>query len=147
MRVRWPAWVVIGLVLLGLLWLVDAFAPVRRWLVWLASQPTVQNAFVDPEHGRLDAMLMLMSFTLVAPVLLLVAAIGLAFVLIVVALLFEPILRIMRLPNWTSVPVVLAAVSYVAYSLQALGLPYSKHVLGLVARAGIVYFSSGAALR
>jgi hypothetical protein len=145
MRGRWARWLVVVLAVMALAWYFDWFAPVRHWLSWLASAPSVREAFRDPEHGRLDAMLMLMSFSLVAPALLLVAALALAFVLIVVALLFEPLLRLLRLPGWTSVPMVLVAVGYVAYTLQPLWVPYSMHVLGLVARAGIVYFSPVAA--
>jgi hypothetical protein len=142
MRGRWAGWLLALLLVLGLAWYLDWFAPLRAGVVALASGPDVRDAFRDPEHGRLDAMLMLLSFTLVAPVLLLVAAVGLAFVLIVVALLFEPLLRILRLPGWTSVPMVLVAVGYAAYSLQALWLPQSLRVLGLVARAGVVYFGA-----
>ena len=145
MRVRWAGWFVILLLVLGVAWYLDWFAPLRAGFVWLASGPDVRDAFRDPEHGRLDAMLMLLSFTLVTPVLLLVIAVAIAFVLIVVALLFEPILRVFRLPGWTSIPMVLAAVGYAAYSLQALWWPQSMHVLGLVARASLVYFGAGPA--
>jgi hypothetical protein len=140
---RWTLWLLALLAVVGLAWYLDWFAPFRAFLGWLASGPDVRYAYRDPEHGRLDAMLMLLSFTLVAPMVVLVVAVALAFALIVAALLFEPFVRILRLPAWTSVPVVLVAVGYAAYSFQALWLPQSMHVLGLVARASIVYFGSG----
>lgn len=147
MRSPWKLWLVLVLAVLALAWYLDWFAPFRTLLGWLASGPDVRHAYRDPEHGRLDAMLMLLSFTLLAPMVLLVAAVALAFVLVVAALLFEPFVRILRLPSWTSVPVVLVAVGYAAYSLQALWLPQSMYVLGLVARASLVYFGGVAALR
>lgn len=146
MRRHWARWVLLLLAATWLVWYLGGFAPVKAWLVALANEPDVRDAFRDPEHGRLDALLMLLSFLMVAPMVGLVAILVVIFSLVVVALLLEPLLAVLRLPGWTSVPIVLGTYGYLAFALNALWVPYSVHVLGLVARAGIVYFTMAPAV-
>ncbi len=142
MRLRLTVWFLVLVSATWLAWFSGLFAAIGRRLATLATQPGVAQSFQNPDHGRVDALIMLLSFFLLAPIGLLIVLLALIFVLIVFILLFEPILRVLRLPEWVAVPVVLAGSAAGAWAMSGLWLPHSKHVLGLVARAWMVYFSS-----
>ncbi len=125
----------------GLAWGVGWIGSFQAWLAGLARQPGVREAFADPEYGRIDALTLLLSFFLLTPIGALVLAIVMVFVLIAVALLFEPALRTLKVPDWVAVPVVLAGSGCVAWAASGLWLPQSLQILGLVVRAWSVYFS------
>lgn len=142
MRVRWVPLVALVLVALGwIAWYFDFFAPLYGLIVWLASQPDTWEAFRDQATGRTDALLMLVSFCLLTPIVLFILLLGLVFVLIVLLLLTEPFFRVLRLPSWLCVPIVLIGSAYAGYIVRALWLPQVLYVLGLAAQAGLVYFS------
>jgi hypothetical protein len=130
------------IVLTWVAWQVGVFDRVRARLAWLAEQPAVADAFSDPGNGRVDALVMMLSFFLLAPLALFIVLIALVFVLILFVLLFEPVLRLLRLPEWMAVPMVLAGSAGFAWAFNGLWLPQSLRVLGLVTRAWFVYFSS-----
>jgi hypothetical protein len=135
----------LSLTFLLLLWSaykLGVFSSILERLAHLAQQPAVATAFSDPGDGRVDALVMLLSFVLLAPIAIFVVLAVLVFILIIFALLFEPVLRLMRLPEWMAVPVVLAGSAGCAWAYSGLWLPQSMHVFGLVARAWFVYFSS-----
>jgi hypothetical protein len=130
------------LILVWIAWRVGVFAVLYTKLAWLAQQPTVSTAFGDVHHGRVDALVMMLSFLLLAPIVLFIVLLALVFVVIVFVLLFEPLMRLLRLPEWVAVPMVLVGSAAGAWAFSGLWLPHSMHVLGLVARAWFVYFSS-----
>ncbi|MCL6640692.1 MAG: hypothetical protein K6T92_04885 [Candidatus Rokubacteria bacterium] len=142
MRLRYPIWTLAlgtaALVAFG----VGALAPVEQWLRGLAAQPGVRDAFSDPDYGRVDALTLLLSVFLLTPFGVLLLALAFVFVLIVVALLFEPVLRAFRLPEWLALPVVLLGTAGGAWAASGFWLPPSLHVLALVARAWSVYFGT-----
>ena len=142
LRLRLTAWSLVFVTATWVGWYGGVFSEITSRLTWLADQPGVSTAFTQPEHGRVDALVMLLSFFLLAPLAVLVGLIALIFVLIVFVLLFEPILRLMRLPEWVAVPVVVMGSAAGAWATTALWLPQSLHVIGLVARAWLVYFST-----
>ena len=142
LRLRLTAWSLVVVTLMWVAWYGGVFAEVASRLTWLADQPGISTAFTQPEHGRVDALVMLLSFFLLAPMAVLLALVALIFVLIVFVLLFEPLLRVMRLPEWVAVPVVVMGSAAGAWATTPLWLPQGLHVVGLVTRAWLVYFAS-----
>jgi hypothetical protein len=70
MRRSWR-WVGVAIVAAAVAaWYVEVFAALRPLAVSLASQPDVANAFSDPVSARTDALVVLVSFVLIAPVCL-----------------------------------------------------------------------------
>ncbi len=138
---RWVRWLVILLGLGVIASYLGLFAPLENWLISLANRPDTAKAFSDPHTGRTDALLVLVSFFLLTPILMGIGLLGVVFVLIVFLLLCEPVLRLFRLPLWLAVPVVLVGSVSVAYTMRAAWLPDALYVLGLTARAGLVYFA------
>jgi hypothetical protein len=138
-------WVRLLAVLFGLGWVAwyfGLFDPVERWLISLANRPDTAKAFSDPITGRTDALLVLVSFFLLGPIFLGIALLGVVFVMIVFLLLTEPVFRLFRLPLSFSVPIVLVGLASVVYTMRAMWLPDALYVLGLTAKAGLVYFSN-----
>lgn len=142
LRLRLTAWSLVAVTMVWVAWYGGLFAVIAARLSWLVDQPGVSTAFAEPEHGRVDALVMLLSFFLLAPMAVLLALVALIFVLIVFVLLFEPVLRLLRLPEWVAVPVVVMGSAAGAWATTPLWLPQSLHVIGLVARAWLVYFSA-----
>lgn len=141
MRIRLLLWLLTVAAGLVLAWYAGLPGPVRERMIWLANQPGVREAFKEADYGRVDALITLISFFLLVPAGLLVVLLIFVFVLIVFALLFEPVWRLLRLPDWTSVAVTAAVWLAGAWLTSALWWPTSLHALGLVARAWLVYFS------
>lgn len=143
MRTRGMQWVALLLiVLVGAAWSLGWLAPFRDILSILASQPDTQDAFRDPQTGGTDALIMLVSFFLLTPFAVLVGLLALTFVMIAALLITEPFFRSVRLPSWLCVPLVLGGVAWGAYSVRESWMPPLLYVLGLAARAWLVYFAS-----
>lgn len=138
---RWARWLLVLFALGCAAWYLGLFAHLKPALLWLASQPDTWNAFSDPETGTSDALIMLVSFFLLSPLAIFVGLLALTFVLIVMLLITEPFFRAMRLPSWSGVPLVLVGLGVGAYVYRELWLPHTLYVLGLAARAGLVYFA------
>jgi hypothetical protein len=142
MRIRYVIWSLVLVTAATVAYGAGALQPVQKWLAHLATQPGVREAFSDPDYGRVDALTLLLSVFLLTPFGALLLALGFVFVLILVALLFEPVLRAFRLPEWLALPVVLLGTACGAWAASGFWLPPSLHVLALVARAWSVYFGT-----
>ena len=77
-------------------------AEVEPRLASLASQPQVTGAFRDPDSAKTDALIALISFSLLSPLAVGVAVMGV--VLLVKGI--ETVLVSLRAPAWPSTPLV-----------------------------------------
>ncbi len=141
MHNRWVRWLAVLVGLGCVAWYFGLFDPVERWLIALANGPETARAFSDPLTGRTDALLVLVSFFLLGPIFLGILLLCVVFVMIVFLLLCEPVFRLFRLPLSLSVPFVLVGLASVAYTMRATWLPDALYVLGLTAKASLVYFA------
>jgi hypothetical protein len=142
MRSRRVVWLLALVALLGAVWAFDVFDILRGWLYQLASHPDTADAFDDYLAGRTDALLMLVSVFLLTPIVLGLVLLALVFVLVVVLAAAEPVLRLMRLPLWVCVPVLLVGLAVAAYVVRAMWFPQLAYFAGLGAKAWIVFFST-----
>jgi hypothetical protein len=137
MQIRWKRWLlVIVVVAAALVWWASSSAAVRAHVGWLASQPDVRTAFAS-QGGSTDALLVLVTFALLAPM----AACLLLMLIVFVVKMFELVLFKLHLPEWPSMPLVLTAAAYGTYVVREAWLPTSLYALGVVARAYLVFFS------
>jgi hypothetical protein len=136
MRLGWPRLLFL-LVLLatGVAWLVSGPLGVEGRIVSLANQPEVRTAFLDPESGRSDAMIALVSFAVLGPI---VVGVLLLLVLLVMKAV-ETALVTVKLPGWLSTPLVLAGGGYGVYTTSESWLPQWLYAFGIVSRAYLVY--------
>jgi len=111
-------------------------------IAWLANQPSVTTAFQHPESSRSDALIALISFSLLTPIALCFLVVTL--VLLVKAL--EAVLVSLRLPMWLSAPMVAVASIFAMYTTSQSWLPMSLYAVGIVARAYLVYSYGPASL-
>lgn len=139
---RSVVWLLVLAALVGLGWYIDFQEIFEGWVDELASHRDVAKAFNDPQSGRIDALLMLVSFFLLTPIALGLLLLGFVFVLIVFLLLAEPVVRLLKLPLWSCVPIVLGGTSVAAYVMRASWVPQFIYVIRLVAKAGVVFFST-----
>jgi hypothetical protein len=121
----------------GLIWYVSSSAAVRAYVTWLANQPSARMAYRS-EGGSTDALIVLLAFVVFTP---LIASL-LVMLVVLIMRMTEVVLARARLPEWASVPLVLMAFAYGTYAMREAWLPESLHVLGLVARAYLVFSSS-----
>lgn len=118
-------------------WWAHTSQSVRDRIWWLAGQPAVRTAF-DDEGGGAEALIVLISFVIATPVVLILVALVLTFAIKVVGgFLYQ-----LRLPEFISLPVVMAALVVGTYVIRDAWLPDSLYFLGLVARAYLVFTSS-----
>ncbi len=138
MRRRGKFWLLVVLALVGGIgWWAHSSQTVRDQIWWLASQPRVETAF-DDEGGGAEALIVLLAFVIVSPVAATILAILLTFAVKVVgAFLYR-----LRLPEFISVPVVMLALVVSTYTVREAWLPGSLYLLGLVARAYLVFSSA-----
>jgi hypothetical protein len=145
-RLDWKRWTLLLIASFAFLWWAGLNRPVQSAFENLANRPEVQTAFTDADHGRMDAILMLVSVAALAPLTAFLALLTLVFALILFALALEPFLGVLRAPAWLTVPVVLGGAATTAYLLRDVWLPHAVYVAGLVARAWVVYTSTGVAV-
>lgn len=138
MRKRGKLWLLLALALVAVVgWWAHSSPAVRDQIWWLASQPGVHTAF-DDEGGGAEALIVLLSFVIVAPVAVSVLALLLTFAVKVVGgFLYQ-----LRLPEFISLPVVMVGLVVSTYAVREAWLPDSLYLLGLVARAYLVFSSS-----
>ncbi len=132
---RWPLALLI--VAFILTWYVGPSAAVRAQISWLAGQPNVETAF-HAEGGSTDAFIALLAFAILTPITLIMVVALLCFMVKAIGGLFSRL----HLPEWTSTALVVAAFSCGTYALRDSWLPTTLYVLGLWARAYLVYTSS-----
>ena len=126
------------LVVLGamaLAWYAGASLDLENRILTLANHPEVRTAFADPESGRSDAIVTLISFAVLTPL----GAGLLALLVIFIIKAFETVLVSVRLPAWLSAPVIVAAIVFGVYETMQLWLANSVYAAGLVSRAYVVY--------
>jgi hypothetical protein len=137
-RVHWGRWLLAAVILaVALVWWASSSATVRGYINWLANQPDARTAYQE-EGGSTDALIVLISFVLLTP---LIASVVVMLVVFIMKMTEVFLVRV-RLPEWASVPLVLAAFGYGTYAMRDAWLPESLHVLGLVARAYLVFSSA-----
>jgi len=138
MRKRGKVWLLVALIaVFGVGWYLHSSPAVRDQVNWLASQPRVQTAF-DDEGGSAEALIVLLAFAIVTPFALLALTLLLTFAIKVVgAFLYR-----LRLPEFISLPVVMFGLGVGTYAVRDAWLPGSMYLLGLVARAYLVFYSS-----
>jgi sterol desaturase/sphingolipid hydroxylase (fatty acid hydroxylase superfamily) len=126
----------LGLLALSTLaWYSGGPTGVEDRIVTLANHPEARTAFQDPESGRSDAMVTLVSFAVLTPL-----AAGVAATIVIFAIkAFETVLAVVRLPAWLSAPIVIAAVVTGVYATTELWMPNSLYAAGMVSRAYLVY--------
>jgi multisubunit Na+/H+ antiporter MnhF subunit len=127
------------LALSAVTWYVGS-AELEPHLASLASQPHVKTAFVDPDTGTSDALMALISFSILAP---LAAFVAIMIVLFLVKFV-ETVLVSAHAPGWPSTPMVGIALVATLYTTSQAWIPTSLYTLGLVARAYFVYRYGGA---
>lgn len=141
MRAYWRWW--LPAVILGAL-LATYFGLGSRMderIAWLASQPDVVTTFQNPITARSDALTALIAFAVLTPIALFVA---LVIVLMVVAGL-STFLVSLHLPGWLSAPLVGVIAIVTLYRASEAWLPAWLYGMGVVARAYLVYSSTGPA--
>ena len=141
MRAYWRWW--LPAVILGAL-LATYFGLGSRMderIAWLASQPDVVTTFQNPITARSDALTALIAFAVLTPIALFVA---LVIVLMVVAGL-STFLVSLHLPGWLSAPLVAVIAIVTLYRASEAWLPAWLYGMGVVARAYLVYSSTGPA--
>jgi hypothetical protein len=142
MRAPWP-WVGVTIAVAAVAaWSVGVFTGLRPLALALANQPNVTEAFNDPVSARTDALLVLVSFVLLSPVVLGIVAGVVAFAVIVTLLLTEPVVRPLRLPPWVCVPFVLLALGYGVWAARGQWESPLRYVGGLAAKASLIFFAA-----
>jgi hypothetical protein len=139
---RSVVWLLVLAVIVGLAWYIDFSDMFEDWIQELAAHRDVAKAFTDPTSGRIDALLLLVSFFLLTPVVLGLLLVAFVFVLIVFLLFAEPVVRLLKLPLSSCVPIVLLGSAAAAYVMRASWYPEFLYVMRLVAKAGVVFFST-----
>jgi hypothetical protein len=142
LRVGRSGWLALALGATALVWYTGMLGAVHGAMVALARRPDVAEAFTHPEHGEVDALLLIISFLLLAPFALFIALVTLVFLVIVASLLMEPALNAARLPSWMTLPLVLMTGAWAAYVARDAWMPSLMHLAALVARAVVVYFGA-----
>jgi hypothetical protein len=136
MHIRRSQLLFLGVLLVStFLWYVGGGLGLEGQLASLASQPHVNTAFQDPDTGKSDALLTLISFSLLTPMAAGVLLIALVFLVKALA----TVLVSLRVPSWLSAPAVGMSVLALLYTMSDAWLPPSLYALGIVARAYFVY--------
>lgn len=128
-------------VLMGAMYL-GLVPPAQAAVEWLGRQPMVQDAFRDPATGARDALLTLLAFAALGPFAAALAVSAAASALCAAAERLEPAVRALALPAWVPVLIVGAAGVGLGFAVKGLWLPKCLEVLGLAARAYLVWAAS-----
>jgi hypothetical protein len=132
---RLPHWLVLGAI--GLY--VAAYAGVlpsrHDVLAWFASRPEVADAFNDPAFGRADALILVFSTLFLGPFALLLAVVGVIFVLAVLGGVALPVVRWFSLPDWTATALVVLGLALLGWLQSHVWLPGTLWFVALLARA------------
>ncbi len=136
---RWTHWV---LLLVGPLFIVAyvsllTWGPIEEAIQRLQHQPPFNPA---QDFGVLRAELLvgLASMLLLTPLVGMVSLFLLLFVMVIVATILGPVVRVLGLPDWVVVLLLGAAISGAAYAESELWLPWSWWLLDHLATAYII---------
>ena len=110
-------------------------------IAWLASQPDVVTVFRNPITARSDALTALIAFAVLTPIALFVAIV----VVLMVVAGISTLLVSIHLPAWLSAPLVAVISIVTLYRASEAWLPAWLYGMGVVARAYVVYSSTGPA--
>jgi len=141
MRAYWRWWlpaVILGSVLATYL---SLGARMGERIDWLASQPDVATIFQNPVTARSDALTTLIAFAVLTPIALFVAIV----VVLMVVAGISTLLVSIHLPAWLSAPLVAVIAIVTLYRASEAWLPAWLYGMGVVARAYVVYSSTGPA--
>ncbi len=133
----WGRW---SLLLLGVLMLatylgVLSLGGVQGTLQWLEAKSGAGDTFQRPGAIRGEGFFVLLAFMLLAPVAVLVALLLILFVLVVLAGTLAPVGRLLGLPNWVLMTLVVGGLGGLAYAERAVWAPWGLWMVGLFASA------------
>lgn len=132
---RWPHWLVAIGSLLYLGVYTGVIPPPQDFVSWLESRPEVAGAFRDPNFGRADALLIMLTTVFIGPLIVFLGIVAVVFVMAVLGGFVLPIVRWANLPEWVATMTVLATMVTVACVERDVWLPRSLWFLALLARA------------
>ena len=116
---------------LGVLWL----GGVQGALEWLQAQSGAGDTFQRPGAVRGEGFFVLLAFMLLGPVAALVALLLGLFVLVVLAGTLAPVGRLLGVPNWILMTLVVGGLGGLAYLEGEVWIPWGLWMVGLVASA------------
>ncbi len=116
---------------LGVLWL----GGVQGALQWLEAKSAASGTFQRPGAVRGEGFFVLLAFMLLAPVAAAVALLLVLFVLMVLAGTLAPVGRLLGLPNWVLMTLVVGGLGGLAYTEREMWVPWGLWMVGLFASA------------
>lgn len=116
---------------LGVLWL----GGVQGALQWLEAKSGAGGTFQRPGSVRGEGFFVLLAFMLLAPVAAAVVLLLVLFVLVVLAGTLAPVGRLLRLPNWLLMTLVMGGLGGLAYAEREVWAPWGLWMVGLFANA------------
>jgi hypothetical protein len=116
---------------LGVLWL----GGVQGALQWLEAKSGAGGTFQRPGSVRGEGFFVLLAFMLLAPVAAAVVLLLVLFVLVVLAGTLAPVGRLLRLPNWLLMTLVMGGLGGLAYAEREVWAPWGLWMVGLFASA------------
>jgi len=116
---------------LGVLWL----GGVQEALQWLEARSGARGTFQQPGSVRGEGFFVLLAFMLLAPVAVAVALLLVLFVLVVLAGTLAPIGRLLHLPNWALMTLVVGGLGGLAYVEREMWMPWGLWMVGVFASA------------
>lgn len=102
---------------------------------WLAARSGTGGAFREPGAGRLEGLFVIISFLLLTPIAALGALFLLVFVVMFLAGTLGPIARVLGMPKWLFMGLLVAGLGGVAYAKSEAWWPWLLWVSGVVAQA------------
>ena len=133
----WGRWslLLLGLLVLatylGVLWLGGVPAALR----WLETKSGAGGTFQQPGAVRGEGFFVLLAFMLLTPLAAAVALLLVLFVLMVLAGTVAPIGRLLHLPNWVLMTLVVGGLGGLAYAEREMWIPWGLWMLGVFASA------------
>jgi hypothetical protein len=141
MRAYWRWWLPAIILVSAVATYVGLGSRMQERIAWLAGQPEVATAFQNPITARSDALTALIAFTVLTPIALFVAIV----VFLIVVAGVTTLLVSLHLPGWLSAPLVAVIAIVTLYRASEVWMPAWLYGMGVVARAYLVYSSTGPA--
>ena len=108
---------------------------VQGTLQWLEAKSSAGDTFQRPGAVRGEGFFVLLAFMLLAPVAAAVALLLVLFVLMVLAGTLAPVGRLLGLPNWVLMTLVVGGLGGLAYTEREVWAPWGLWMVGLFASA------------